>query len=251
MEPVTKSTSEIKVNPSSTEKISLEVEFADITASIAKASFGTVPIVGSFLAEIVGAAIPNQRMDRFAQYLIVLDNRLDSIQKELLASLLSNTYFIHLIEESSLQAVKAVSDKRREYIASIVITGITKDREDFLRSVHMLQILGELNDVEVFWLKRHELIHNDKYEGHPLMEEPCLQPILKEMDTPSDLYEDATIQDSYKEHLCRLGLLTHNYSLDFKTKVPEYDSNGNQVIGSYEITELGEMLLKYIGIYDN
>lgn len=238
-------------HPESLDDTSLKIESPDIVAFIAKASFGLIPYVGSFLGEIAGNIIPNQRMDRFGKYITLLGKRLESVENASLQSLLLDNNFISLFEESSIQAVKAVSDKRREYIVSIIITGITKDKEDFLRSIHLLQILGELNDIEVLWLKWHELIHNLKYEGHPLMDEPCLQPIIKVMGQPPELYEDANIQDSYKEHLCRLGLLSHKYKVDSKTKVPEYDSYGNPVIRSHQITQLGEMLIKYIGILDD
>lgn len=57
------------------------------------------------------------------------------------------------------------------------------------------------------------------------------------------------MQDSYKEHLTGLGLLRQRYETDMKTKEPVFDNyTGAQKVRGYDITPLGKLLLRHIGL---
>ena len=47
---------------------------ADLAAITARASLGAIPVAGSFLAEIAGTLIPNQRIDRIAKFVNELND---------------------------------------------------------------------------------------------------------------------------------------------------------------------------------
>lgn len=51
------------------------------------------------------------------------------------------------------QAAYSLSDERREYVASLIANGVSGTAISDQESKHLLQILGELNDVEIIWLR--------------------------------------------------------------------------------------------------
>ncbi|WP_257223225.1 MULTISPECIES: hypothetical protein [unclassified Acinetobacter] len=51
----------------------LNTNFLDTRVATYKAVVGLVPGFGSILSEIVGAIIPDQRMDRLVKYIKILD----------------------------------------------------------------------------------------------------------------------------------------------------------------------------------
>ena len=51
----------------------------DIIAIVGKGAVGAIPFVGPMAAEIIGALIPNQRMDRLEQFLKELDLKMNQL----------------------------------------------------------------------------------------------------------------------------------------------------------------------------
>src|ERR1035437_10165018 len=187
----------------------------DFLTSAAKSIVGAVPLAGSFLSELVGNIIPNQRIDRLTKYLKELDARFSKIPVERINFLLGNDDFVDLIEEGFVQASRATSEERRQYISSIVANGITDESISLLESKYLLKIIEELNDVEIIWLRS---------------------------------YFDP-IQKSDKEHLERLDLISHKIRVDHNTGLPEFDKYSGKTKTSYtEVTILGRLLLKQIGL---
>ena len=67
-------------------------------------------------------------------------------------------------------------------------------------------------------------------------------------DSPSVVDKEA-LQDSYKERLSQLGLLQPRYEMNSKNHLPEFDRfTGGLKIRNYNITALGRLLLKQIGL---
>lgn len=58
-----------------------------------------------------------------------------------------------MFEESFIQASRALSDERRQYIASIVENGLTGDEITYAESKYLMNLLEEINDIEVIWLR--------------------------------------------------------------------------------------------------
>lgn len=220
----------------------------DYVTSAAKATLGLVPFAGSLLAELAGTLIPNQRIDRLTKFAEALEEKLASIQQDFIRAQLSNENFTDLVEEGLRQAAQSLTDERREHIASIIATSLSSEDIEYLESKHLLQILGEINDIEVVWLRSYlnPTIGGDQEyrEKH----KDLLRPIPAHMGAQQGVLDKRTLQESYKDHLSRLGLLRPKYRVDRKTGLPEFDSSsGLMKIQGYELTSLGRLLLRHLG----
>ncbi|MGV0847984.1 hypothetical protein ACTS9T_15580 [Empedobacter falsenii] len=232
-------------------KDQLDNNKTDLLVSAAKSAVGVVPIAGSLLSELVGNLIPNQRIDRLSKYVKELDDRISKIPTEKINSLLNNDDFIDLIEEGFVQASRAITDKRRQYIASIVSTGITDKNIQLNESKQLLKILSELNDIEIIWLRSYLVPTIGGDEEFRQKHKNILQPIHTYMGADEETMTKAALQNSYKEHLERLELIDHKIRIDTTTKMPEFDTFTGKPKKSYStITTLGRLLLKQIGIID-
>jgi hypothetical protein len=232
-----------------TSEKSLDTNRTDLLTSFSKSALSLVPIAGPFLSEIVGTVIPNQRIDRLIEYIRELDKRISKIQTERLEELNRNEEFVDLAEEGFIQASRATTSERRQYIASIIENGINDETINFLQSKYLLKLLSELNDVEIIWLwsyayqvKGSDVEFRDKYKN-------VLTPISSYFGVDKETQNSASIQDSYKEHLERLNLIESKILYDRKTGFPEFDkSAGKLKTSSRRLTYLGKLLLEQIGL---
>lgn len=228
----------------------LDTNFLDKRVSTYKAVVSLVPYLGSFLSEFVGAVIPEQRLDRLVKYTKNLDEKIQSINCDLSQIVKSNEQLIDLIEEGFVQASRAFTKERREYIANIIVNSLTDEARRYSDSKYVLNIISELNDEEIIWLRffLHPTIGGDDEfrEKH----ENILEPLSKTIGLPEEELEKAAIQENYKIHLERLGLIKAKYWIDKKTKQPQLDNHGNPKISSWYLTVLGKYVLKSIGLID-
>ena len=227
----------------------LDARSVDYSLAVARGASGLIPIFGPLLAEIVGVIIPKQRVDRITKFARELDRRLDAIEKAVLESKLSDEDFTDLIEEGVRQAARSLSDERRCYIASLIANGLTSDDIDCAESKHLLRMLDEINDVEVVWLRfyRHRTIDGDV--DFRSTHDDVLTPVVATLGASHETLTKATLQKSYKEHLCQVGLLQVRYRVDLKTQQPEFDRHtGAMKESGYRLTSLGRLLLEAIGL---
>lgn len=221
----------------------------DYVASAAKAVLGAVPFVGSLLAEVAGTIIPNQRVDRIAKFAAELERKMTDIERESVRAHLTDENFTDLLEEGIRQAARSVTDERRTYIASIVAQGIAKEKMELIESKHLLRILGEINDIEVLWLRFHLVptIGGDQEFRQRHSEIFDVPPAL--FGGPQDIRDKNAMKDSYLQHLAQLGLLEPVYHKDIHTREPEIDTfTGAPKLWHYNLTALGGLLLRHIGL---
>ncbi len=110
--------------------------------------------------------------------------------------------------------------------------------------------LGEINDVEVIWLRWYlhpTMRGNEEFRAK---HEQVLAPRFATMRSSQEEIDKETLQDSYKGHLTQLGLLRPKYKIDRRTNLPEVDNRGNLRTQGYELTRLGRLLLRHIGFED-
>ena len=217
---------------------------ADYVASLAKSALGVIPFAGSLLVEIAGNIIPNQRIDRIAKYAEALNTRLSSLKEAVVKANISNDNFTDLIEESMRQAVKALTEERRDYIASLVANSISSEDIEFFESKHLLSILGELNDVEIIWLR---LYLNPEMNGDTNFRQKhqeILKPIPAYIGSGQTVLDKSTLQNSYKEHLSSLGLLEKEFDMDTSGQGVKLKTK------RFKITSLGRLLLRELGFSD-
>ena len=153
-----------------------------------------------------------------------------------------NEHFSDLVEEALRQAAKSLSDERREQIASLVANSLKTQDIEYCESKHLLQILGELNDIEIIWLRFYldPVMHSD----HAFREkhEAILAPIAAYIGGPPSLIDKSALQRSYKDHMAGLGLLERRYELKSSAFGTTLDPKG------YELSALGRLLLREIDL---
>lgn len=237
-------------------KDDLEKNRTDYLVSVAKATVGIVPGIGSFLSEIVESIIPNQRIDRLTKYLIELNEKLEKIPVEKLSTFLNNEAFIDLIEESFLHASRVLTDERRQYIISIILNGLSDENIKLEESKYLLKLLQEINDAEIIWLRWFYLYSSSFKESKEYVEKN--KSILQENipHEPKDIrINRLAFSNGYKEHLGRLGLITTEikYALNEKKLSSSESIQKNINIDSKKtkITSLGLILLNEIGLIEN
>ena len=227
----------------------LRQNWVDLTAAAGRGAASLVPLIGPFFAEVIGVTIPKQRLDRVVQFVTELERRLESAERKVLEQQLSSDEFTDLLEEGFRQATHSLSDERRSYIASLIINGMNSEQIDIAESKHMLRILGEINDIEVVWLRVHTvatIMSDDTFrEKH----KEILSDVFAHLGSTQREIDKEALQKSYKEHLAQLGLLTPRYRTNMQTQTPEFDSfTGAMEVQSYALSSLGTMLLREIGL---
>jgi len=209
-----------------------------------------IPMAGSVLSELIGSVIPNQRIDRIAKYVTMLHEKLSSIPIEKLQRLVEKEELIDLVEEGFVQASRAITDERREYIASIIYNGVDDTVIEFVESKSLLNILQELNDIEIIWLRYYwdTTTNNDEEFRHK--HKDILTFVHRYTNGGEENLRKSALQQNYRDHLERLNLINAKQRIDNKLKTPMYDNVDRPIMASPTITTLGKLLLKQIGLIE-
>lgn len=228
-------------------KQSLSLAPVDHITSVVKGAVGVIPVAGPLLAEIAGTLIPNQRIDRLVKFAEQLGSRLSDIEADKLREHLTDENFTDAVEESMRQAARSTSDERRAYIASLLANGIKSDAIDFIETKHLLRLLNDINDIEVIWLRAYFSWHWGARDEHFMdLHKEILEPLAAVLGASQAQLDRAAMQQSYKLHLERLGLLRPKIRFDAKTQLPEFDRNDGFARVGFEITALGQLLIRHI-----
>ena len=229
----------------------LEQDKTDVLVVAAKSVLGAVPFAGPILSEIIGNVIPNQRVDRIAKYLKKLDERLSRIDRKKIDNALSSEEGIDLFEEGFVQASRSLTDERRKYISNVVANGVDNETIEYLESKFILKLLQELNEQEIIWLRFFMVPTIGGDEQFRKKHKNVLDPVRAHLGSDQRTIEKASLQDSYIEHLERLGLIRSHYHMDRNTGMPEFDKFSGKPSVSYRgLTPIGRMILKQIGFTD-
>lgn len=232
-------------------KNQLSPQTADYVASAVKAIVGSAPFVGSLLVEVAGTIIPNQRVDRIAAFAVALEAKLAELEQDVVRSQLQDPNFTELLEESLRQASRSLSDERREYLANLIFNSLTREEIEFIESNHLLNLLGELNDIEIIWLRSFVIHKPDDEDEFRKKHSEVLTYVMSTMNDPPSVFDKETLQGSYFQHLLRLGLLDPIYEVDRETGYPKYDGySGQPRARGYNASYLGILLLTQIGLYE-
>lgn len=230
----------------------LQNQAIDYVASAARSVLGSVPFAGSLLVEIAGFVIPNQRMDRLAKFAATLDAKLAELDQDFVRAKLTDENFTDLMEEGLRQAARSLSDERREYIASVIANGLSSQDIQFIESKHLLKILGEINDIEIIWLRSYLVPTIGGDEEFRQKHAAIVEPVHAYIGAPQETLDKHALQENYREHLVQLGLLERRYDTDIRTKQPVFDTfTGGLKVRGYQITLLGKLLLRQIGLATN
>ena len=195
--------------------------------------------------------IPDQRIDRLSKYIIELERKLSDLSAERIRELLKDDECIDLFEEGFVQASRAITDERRTQIASVIKNGLDDESIAYSESKYLLKLLQELNEQEIIWLRYHLHPTLGGDEEFRNKHKNVLERVYVTMGSDESVRKKAGLQESYVEHLERLGLISPQYTIDRDTGVPEFDTfTGRPAVSCYDITFLGHLVLKQIGLID-
>lgn len=227
----------------------LEQNSTDYVVSSVKAILSMVPFAGSLLEELAGTIIPRQRLDRVVDFAKRLEERVRDLDQAAIRAHLQDENFTDLLEESARQAASAVTEDRRQYLAEMVKAGVSEDRISFIETRHLLRLLGQINDIEIIWLRyyAYPLLNGD--EEFRTTHSKIIEPIVATLASGSDVVERQALQRNYVQHLVSLGLLELPLVVDSKTGQPVFDRNTRSwKVRSHQVTVLGSLLLRHIGL---
>ena len=222
----------------------------DLATILGKGLVGAIPFVGPLAAEIVGAIIPNQRIDRIESLLIMLESKLAEEDKPKFESKITSPESVDLIEDGFIQASRALTEERKEYISSLLKNSLTRDDLEHIEHKRLLSILGEINDLEILMLKNYSVLRgtpasNEFIEKH----QQTLQVPMTHSGSSQEELDRHTLFQTHKAHLARLGLLRINFKKPKRGQSPEFDEKTGMIKSSgHNITPLGRLLLRSIDL---
>ncbi|MGH6793547.1 MAG: hypothetical protein ACRECF_12515 [Methyloceanibacter sp.] len=203
----------------------------DRTAAFARALAGMVPIAGSLIAELITEVVPGQRLERIEYWLRHLVERLASVEEAALRERLRKRENVALFEEGAYQATRAISEERRRQIAELVAGGIADDRRDYVESLRLLRLLGELDDGEVIILAGY--LQKNRDGDYRARHANVLRDLAVHLGSSRDEIDADTVRKAGRQHLVRLGLL---------------DQGALGGDASIQLNRLGRLLLRRIGL---
>ena len=166
----------------------------------------------------MNVTIPNQREERIEKLLNILYQKIFNISEEELKiseeelkDKFSSIDFIDIFEDVLRQSVRATSDARLEYLASVLKNGIDSQTFDHLQNKRLLEILEKINDIEVILLRSYSL-RDDTSEYQDFMNKysDILDVKEEQEDNKSPETQDKDKQifiRHYEDNLISLGLV--------------------------------------------
>ena len=225
--------------------IELGPKAVDHRVSLYKSFLGSIPVLGGLMAEVVGAIIPEQQLDRLKQFVEALEAKVQDLDPDQVEARFREPEFIDLLQESLTQAVRAVAQKRIEHVASIVHQSLSDQDRRYIHHKKLLYILKELNDVEVLMLCGHG--RQNDYEFLDLHESE-ISVMGTSMDASQEERDYQLVQAAHRIHLVQLNLLQPRFQKPKKGQLPDFDEKtGMMRHRGYTITALGRLLLRCIG----
>jgi len=241
--------------------VELDASAKDRGFSVAKITLSYIPFVGPALAELVSVTIPNQRMDRFAEFMRQLNERVDEIEMVLKNEGKEYPERIALIETGAEQSTRARSNERIKRIASIVIRGINNTEQEALELHRLLRILPQIDDQELL------LLYYFAGDGQKKREISTALNLPEELRHGSDreLFKKHQLFVLGIEHLSALGLLNtdvpdveisfpRSRMLDGSAVAPKVQkskkdkADAYQALRNFRITSLGHLMVEALSL---
>ena len=214
----------------------------DYLIALAKGSAGMIPVVGGLVSEVIGSTIPNQRIDRMADFLHEVGERISELEYKLIKD---NKFYRDIFEDAMVQASRSLSNERNRYLAQFVKNTVDLPPENYSVQKKLLFTLQELTDFDIeFLVSVRDL---GFYEARKTFQLPT--PTLDELSNPNRQFLTVSL-GMHILTLERLDLVKLKRAPDDK----EYpDSNIDSDTGLVEITEcevsrIGSLLLDAIHI---
>ena len=221
-------------------------KMGDMAIILSKTALGSIPIVGPLVAEIIGDLIPDLRFKRVFSLLEVLESKIDPKEKAKVEARMLEEKSVDLMEDGFLQAARALSEERIEYIASLLKSSLTDEDLEQRAYKRLLFLLGEINDVEVIILKSYSIYGAERQEFWENHKKVLAVPAAY-LGASQEEIDKHAIYETYKVNLAHLRLLRVKFKKPKRGELPEFDEKTGMVKASgYDITSLGRLLLRSI-----
>src|SRR5688500_11999438 len=135
----------------------MKITKTDVASVVAKGALGAIPIVGALAAEVVGALIPNRRLDRIETLLEELSRKLGDRSEDQVRERFTSPEFVDLLEEGLQQSARALSEERISSIATLLKNSLTEKELNHAHDKRLLELLGTLNDAEIIVLQSYTM----------------------------------------------------------------------------------------------
>lgn len=226
----------------------MSVGDGDDYAFIGRSLVGIVPFVGPLLSEIVTATIPNQRIDRIEALVAILEQKVSDQERALFQTRMTDPESIDLLEDSFVQASRALSEERKQYIAALLKNSVMGDEVKYIEGKRLSSILAGLNDIEILML----MSHRNQYDGTDAFYEKhkdVLQSPSADLESGREQLDKHAIFQTHQRNLMRIGLLKPFFKKVRKGELPEFDlKTGIMKSQGHEITPLGRLLLRRLDL---
>lgn len=237
-------------------EISLCTSKEDLFAAGIKTVGGFVPF-GSAFAEILSVAIPNQKLERVANLVDILNYKIQTAERKIEEVELKTQEFTDLFEDGVIQASRSLTRERLDHIASVLKNSIIDNELDHLGKKKLLSLLGQLNDAEIIWLKSYSFrlrsLSQPDYKEYFAKHRAVLEPITPGAyyrNPPRDVVNKIALAESYTNNLIGLNLIKEKFNrVDKLGPDPDFDEETGKLKSEETVcTDLGRMLLDYLDL---
>jgi len=217
----------------------------DKIVAATRGALAAVPFAGGLLGELVTEVIPGQRQERIVAYLRALETRVSAMEDSALKTALEHPEKIDLIERGGFQAAHATTQERISNIVEIVSRGLEGDEAETIRRKRLLEIFAQIDEDQVTILTAYGRSYGG---GDRNAWDTVSRPQPPTLGSGRAVIEQNQLYDLGKEHLLRLGLLKRNFGTVKKGQIPEFDTKTGAFKSRVEVSYLGKMLLREMGI---
>lgn len=223
----------------------LDTNAKDRLVAATRGALNAVPFAGGILGELITEVIPGQRHDRIVAYIRLLEARIGAMEATAASAALANPEKIDLIERGGFQAARATSQERIAQIVAVVAHGLEADEAEIIRRKRLMELLGEVDDDEVAVLTAY----GRSYAGGDRNAfEAIHRPGPPVMSASREVIEQNKLYDLGVDRLLRMGLLERRFGNIKKGELPDFDSKTGGFKGTVQISFLGRMLLREMGV---
>lgn len=226
----------------------MSIKKTDVATILSKGLIGAIPFIGPLAAEIVGTIIPNQRMARIEDFLKLLESKIAKEDRDKVQQKITSPESIDLIEDGFIQASRALSKERKDYIASLLKNSLTNDDLAHIEHKRLLSLLGELNDLEILILKSYTMPSEKEYAKEFWAQHVDALRVPTAYHGPFEKKSDKhALFHTHRRHLVNVSLLRPRFKKPKRGEYPEFDEKTGMVKAEgYKITTLGHLLLRSI-----
>jgi hypothetical protein len=216
-------------------KIRVSEKAQETGVAVVKGGLGAIPFVGSLLAELLGATVPNRRMNRVENMVNLMIAKDSGIDVETLKEKLQDEEFQDLFEKGVYAASKATAEERIRAVSRLMINAADGSIDTRYIEKYLL-ILESMDDLELIFLIEIGLMNDHRQINKGLLPNEYRLALRVLNLTELEGSESSGIGDEDVRHLVQTNL----YRLQNLGLV------GVRGTALYELSDVGQDMFKYI-----